>query len=93
VQEGIMLSETISFTEFVNQIAKQPYDEIILLTDREATAAERHCCKTNTASGQNSKMETYALLLKDFMLYKRYGVATSALRDLGCQSLKQLPRA
>ncbi len=38
-------------------------------------------------------METYALLLKDFMLYKRYGVATSAVRDLGCQTLKQLPRA
>ena len=86
-----MLSANASLTEFVDQIAEQPYDAIILMTDREATEAQRQCYKRETASNQNGEMETYALLLKDFLIYMRHGVATKALRNLDRRVLDQLP--
>ncbi|MDJ0783145.1 MAG: hypothetical protein QNJ22_14305 [Desulfosarcinaceae bacterium] len=88
-----MLSANASLTEFVDQIAEQPYDAIILMTDREATEAQRQCYKRETASNQNGEMETYALLLKDLLIYIRHGVATKALRSANCQGLMQLPRS
>lgn len=88
-----MLSANANLSEFIDQVSEQPYDEIILLADREATAAERQFCKQRTAGTQPDKMKDYALLLKDFMVFMRHGVATSALRGLGRQTLAQLPRA
>jgi hypothetical protein len=89
-----MLSANASLTEFVDRIAEQAYDDIILLTDQEATAAERRCCKQRGASQQDpeGQLETYALLLKDFLIYMRHGVITSALRSANCESLANLPR-
>jgi hypothetical protein len=89
-----MLSLNASLAEFIDCIAELPYDDIILLADQEATAAERRCCKRRTAGGkgQNGQMESYALLLKDFMIYMRHGVATSALRQAHGQALTELPR-
>ena len=88
-----MLSANASLAEFVNQVAEQPYDEIILLADQEATAAQRRYYKQRGASGQNGQMETYAHLLKDFLVYMRHGVATKALRGADCDRLNELPRA
>jgi hypothetical protein len=90
-----MLSANANLAEFVDRIAEQSYDDIILLTDREATAAERRWCKQRTGSrdGQNGRMKTYALLLKDFLIYMRHGVATSALRSAYSDSLAKLPRS
>jgi hypothetical protein len=93
-----MLSADASLTEFVDQIADQPYDDIILLADQEATAAQRHCCKQRTNGSPNGNgngngaMESYVLLLKDFLLYMRHGVATKALRSANCERLTTLPR-
>jgi hypothetical protein len=86
-----MLSINASLAEFVDCIAELSYEDIILLADREATAAERRCCKRRTAGG-SGQMETYALLLKDFLIYMRHGVATRALRKAHCQALTELPR-
>lgn len=89
-----MLSANASLTEFVDRIAEQSYDDIILLTDREATAAERRCCKQRAASTQGpiDHLETYALLLKDLLIYMRHGVVSNALRKAHCKSLAELPR-
>lgn len=87
-----MLSVNASLTEFVDQVAQKSHDDIILLADREATAAERYCCKRRSAGAQADKMHTYAVLLKDFLIYMRHGVASSALRNLHCDSLATLPR-
>jgi hypothetical protein len=92
-QEGIMLSAQASLAEFVDQIAEQPYDDIIILTDREATAAQRQCCKHGSNGNRNGDMETYALLLKDLLVYMRHGVATRALRGANCEKLSTLPRS
>ena len=88
-----MLSSNASLVEFVAHVAEQPYEDIILLADREATAAERQCYKQRTAGAQPGNMKNYARLLKDFLVYMRHGVATSALRELGRLPLEQLPRA
>lgn len=88
-----MLSANASLAEFVDRIAEQSYDDIILLADREATVAERRCLKQHIASvdGQNGQLKAYALLLKDFLIYMRHGVATSALRSANCERLANLP--
>lgn len=91
-----MLTANARLVEFVDRVAKPPYDDIIILADREATAAERHCCKQRNAAAAakaNDIMEAYALLLKDFLVFMRHGVATHALRSLGCRTLEQLPRS
>jgi hypothetical protein len=94
-QEGIMRSAHASFAEFVDQVVDQPYDDIILLTDQEATAAQRRCCKQRPTDGLNddADLEAYALLLKDFLVYMRHGVATRALRSANCESLAKLLRS
>jgi hypothetical protein len=86
-----MLSANASLSEFVDQITEQPYDDIILLVDREATEAQRYCCKQRSGDGQNFEMETYALLLKDLLVYMRHGVATRALRSVDDDLLTRLP--
>jgi hypothetical protein len=90
-----MLSAHASLAEFVDRIAELSYDDIILLTDREATAAERRCCKQRTSSveGPRGQTEIYARLLKDFLIYMRHGVITSALRNTHCKALMGLPRS
>ena len=88
-----MLSAHASLAEFVDQIVEQPYDDIILLTDQEATAAQRQCCKHGTNGSRNGAMESYALLLKDLLVYMRHGVATKALRGANCEKLATLPRS
>jgi hypothetical protein len=87
-----MLSANASLSEFVDQIADRPYDDIILLADREATAAQRQYYKQCTTGDPHGEMETYALLLKDFLVYMRHGVASKALRSADGDLLTKLPR-
>ena len=87
-----MLSANASLNEFVDQVSEQPYDEIILLTDREATAAERRSYKQRNGEEGPLEMRQYAVLLKDLMVYMRHGVATSRLRSAGSGKLARLPR-
>ncbi|MEJ2642977.1 MAG: hypothetical protein P8010_25790 [Desulfosarcinaceae bacterium] len=88
-----MLSANASLSEFIDQIADRPYDDIILLADREATAAQRQYYKQRTTGHPNGEMKTYALLLKDFMVYMRHGVASRALRSADGDLLAKLPRS
>jgi hypothetical protein len=88
-----MLSANANLAEFVDQIADQPYDDIILLADREATAAQRQYYKQRTTDNPKGELKTYALLLKDFMVYMRHGVASRALRSADGDLLTKLPRS
>lgn len=88
-----MLSANASLSEFVDQIAGQPYDDIILLADREATAAQRLCYKQRNSEENNGNIEIYALMLKDFLVYMRHGLVTRALRSADCDLLTKLPRS
>jgi hypothetical protein len=87
-----MLSANASLSEFVDQIADQPYDDIILLADREATAAQRRYYKQRTAGSPKGELKTYVLLLKDFLIYMRHGVVSRALRSAEGDLLTKLPR-
>ena len=86
-----MLSANASLTEFVDQIVEQPYNDIILLADREATEAQRQVYRQRSSDCQKGEMETYALLLKDLLVYMRHGVATRALRSADDDLLTRLP--
>jgi hypothetical protein len=88
-----MLSANASLSEFVDQIADRAYDDIILLADREATAAQRQYYKRRTTDNPKGEMKTYALLLKDFLIYMRHGVASRALRSVDGDLLTKLPRS
>jgi hypothetical protein len=90
-----MLSSKADLKDFVDKIADEPYDDIILITNKEATAAERYCYRQQNEpvlATEATKMKKYADLLKDLLVYVRHGVATSSLRKVNCQSLTKLPK-
>ena len=76
-----MLSDDYNIGKFIEKIRGCSFEEIILLTDREATKTERHlykyCRKENCEPARR-----YALTLKDFILFMRYGVLTRWTRGL-----------
>jgi hypothetical protein len=90
-----MLSVKGDIRDFIDQVSDQTHDEIILTTNKEATAAERYCYKQQNVPAmavEAGKIKTYSLLLKDFIIYMRHGVATAALRQGGGESLNNLPK-
>ncbi|NNK00268.1 MAG: hypothetical protein HKP58_07625 [Desulfatitalea sp.] len=84
-----MLSSSLSISEFIEIIKGRSYEEIIWMTDQEATEAERRIYKKriNPADSQD-KLAGYARDLKDFILYMRHGVRTSTTRDLQLDEFK-----
>ena len=71
-----MLSSSFSFAEFMEKMKGRSYQEIIWLTDQEATEAERCLCKAShqADSPGNDKIIHYAGCLKDLILYMRHGI-------------------
>jgi hypothetical protein len=89
---GIMLSESFDISEFISKVEGQSDQEIIYMADLEATAAERHLYKHKRDENfENAK--NYATLLKDVVLYLRYGIRTHSVRQLGPLSLNNTGRA
>jgi hypothetical protein len=83
-----MLSSSFDISEFIRKVKGHSDQEIIYLADREATAAERYlykhrsCRDAEEDSEECTSVRRYALLLKDFVNYIRYGVLTRSVRAL-----------
>ncbi len=83
-----MLSSSFDISEFIKQVKGHSDQEIIYLADQEATATERYLYRQRKCRQKISNTEDYtdarhyAVLLKDFVLYMRYGVLTHSVREL-----------
>lgn len=83
-----MLSSSFDISEFLQQVEGHSRQEIIYLADQEATETERYLYKHKKCQQDMSDTEDcadakhYAVLLKDFVLYMRYGVLTHSVRKL-----------
>ncbi len=66
---------------FLNRIQGNDYEEMILLTDREATQAERYALKHKKRDDAEIHRQ-YACTLKGLMIYLRHGAKPLALRDV-----------
>jgi hypothetical protein len=85
---GAMLSSSFDISEFIKKVEGHSEQEIIYLADQEATAAERYlykhrrCRDGEEDSDDCINVRQYALFLKDFVIYMRYGVLTRSVRKL-----------
>lgn len=83
-----MLSSSFDISEFIRKVEGRSSKEVIYLADQEATAAERYiyqhkkCRQTHDDSDTCGDARKYAVLLKDFVQYMRYGVLTHSVRGL-----------
>ncbi len=86
-----MLSSSFDISEFIDKAKGHSGQEIIIMADREATAAERlavKSCRGNTCD----KAREYALLLKDVVLYMRHGILTHSARRLDLAQIQPCGR-
>jgi hypothetical protein len=86
-----MLSSTLNISEFCSKVKDHTYQEIIEITDEEATEVERMGYKCGT-NGDHAKIVHYVGCLKDFILYMRHGVRSKTMRDLDLSSFHQIRR-
>jgi hypothetical protein len=89
-ERAAMFSSSLNISEFFDQIKGHSYQEIIQMTDREATAVERLYYKTSQDKAEYGNIERYAGCLKDFILYMRHGIKTRKLRDLNLTLFQQV---
>lgn len=84
-----MLSSSFDICEFIDKVKGNNGQKVIYLADREATEAERLVYKkARTDSLDNAR--TYTALLKDIVLYMRYGIRTHAVRQIDGAQLDDL---
>jgi len=77
-----MISEKCSFKDFVETVKDMNLSEMICLTDREATSAERLAIKAYEPEDvQNSVCGRYSSKLKGFIIFLRHGVKQSIIKD------------
>ncbi len=86
-----MLSESYDISEFISKVKGQSAHEIIYMADLEATEAERHLFKHKNGDDRES-VKNYAKLIKDFVLYIRYGVQTHSVRQIDPMALETIGR-
>ena len=83
-----MLSSSFDISEFIKRIKGHSQRDIIFLADQEATETERYLYKHRRCRQHLSHPDDcadarhYAVFLKDFVLYMRYGVLTHSVRKL-----------
>jgi hypothetical protein len=83
-----VLWSSFDISEFFRKVEGHSRQEIIYLADKEATATERYIykqakgCKKRSDDDPCRDARHYALQLKDFVLYIRYGVLTHSVRML-----------
>lgn len=73
-----MLSESFDMNEFIGSVKGRPFEEVILMSDREATEAERHIYR-NCRPAECEDARRYAFFLKDFIIFMRHGVLTRSM--------------
>lgn len=86
-----MLSSDYNILEFIEKIENCNYQELIQITNREATEAERQVYKYKRTDNKTKQRQAYALLLKDIILYLRHGVKSRALSRVNLDRLR-MPR-
>ena len=75
-----MIADSRKISDFVQAIKDKRYDEIIMMAEAEATAAERMMYKQRSRNAPQPAPGTrYALDLKRFIDYMRYGVKPAGL--------------
>jgi len=84
-----MLSSSLSISEFFKKAEGHSYLEIIEMANEEATEVER-CYYKSCRDEECVKIVQYVGYLKDFILYMRHGIRTSATRDLDLQPFKKI---
>ena len=78
-----MIASSADIAEFVTKVKHKSIPDVVLLADREATEAERLTLRTpSRPEGETETYRHYALALKDFVQFIRYGVKTSGMRRL-----------
>jgi len=81
-----MISKSCNFNEFLDKITDCDYADIILITNEEATAAERTFYKKKAKQDHETKVyEEYAVVLKDFIGFLRNGIKPSSIREFDFQ--------
>lgn len=77
-----MISDKCSFRDFLEAVKDRDFPEMIYLTDREATHAQRLTIK---AYGPDYLEDTvcglYSTKLKSFILFLRHGVKPSNIKE------------
>ena len=83
-----MLSTSFDISEFIRKVEGHSDQKIILMADKEATAAERYlyqhqaCRNAGQYTEECINVRKYISLLKDFVLYIRHGILTRLVREL-----------
>ena len=83
-----MLSNQYDMGEFVEKVRGCSFEDVIFLTDKEATEAERYLyreCRDDSCEAARQ----YVVSLKDFIQYVRYGLVTRSTRDLDLTDFKE----
>lgn len=84
-----MLSSSLNISEFCSKVKHHTYQEIIEITDEEATEVERLVYKCKTKD-ERVNIVQYVGCLKDFILYMRHGVQSRTIRGLDLAPFKQI---
>ena len=75
-----MIADSHKISDFVQAVKDKHYEEIVMIAEAEATAAERMMYKHRRHSAPQPAPGTrYALDLKRFIDYMRYGVKPSGI--------------
>lgn len=83
-----MLSTSFNIAEFIEKVKGHSFEEILWMTDREATEAERYLLHLPRKGERATRVVSYAGCLKDIILYMRHGVRTSAIRGLALEAFQ-----
>ena len=84
-----MLSPGYNIGEFVEKVKNRSFDEVIVLTDREATETER-CLYRDCPAATRRAARNYAVSLKDFILFLRHGIITRSTKGLNLRAFKTI---
>ena len=72
-----MISGTFEIQDFVDKTLDTPFDDFIILSNQEATEAERYCLKNRgKENGHHDKVRRYANSIKALIRYVRYEMCT-----------------
>ncbi len=77
-----MLSDECNFNEFIEKVQANDIMELMYLTEKEATEAERLRYRSNVPLSCREKCGTcYAETLKNFLFYLRYRIRLNVVSD------------
>ena len=77
-----MLSDSCSFEEFIENVQATDLLELMYLTEKEATDAERCLYRMGVSPPRRESCGVrYAEILKNFLFYMRYGIRPRGVSD------------